>query len=288
MTTPRTTIDSLLAQPRDQVDGKAYFYDWFCKDEALPAKAKSLITKLASITPSFRFDARTTYTFFKNNCPGHGRLYDDFRICDAETGEVVFCVVPSCGHNATSGDAEVWGKDPKGGEFKTLVRGSWKDVKAFFTSKDEAAWEAYRSANVKVSPFQVGVLVRVIGEYLSYGETASPKAISKVADDGRFQLEGDEWRWFKRDGSEVDRRSLRGRKNGRTRSVQLWSEYEASQKAEDDRRARSRQIGVLKNQVDRDLHLLSHDSDADSLARWTALAATVSVMVDPLRPKKVA
>jgi hypothetical protein len=36
-----------------------------------------------------------------------GSLYDDFRICDIETGDVIWTVVPKCSH---SGLAEVWGK----------------------------------------------------------------------------------------------------------------------------------------------------------------------------------
>jgi hypothetical protein len=31
---------------------------------------------------------------FANCCPGEGKLYDEFKICDLETGEVIYSVVP--------------------------------------------------------------------------------------------------------------------------------------------------------------------------------------------------
>jgi hypothetical protein len=45
------------------------------------------------------------YVFFKNNCPMRGPLRDDFRICDRETGDVLFTVTP------TTGRVEVWGSE---------------------------------------------------------------------------------------------------------------------------------------------------------------------------------
>ena len=40
--------------------------------------------------------------------PEYGPLYDDFRICDVETGNVIYTVTPKSGH---SGEAEIWGKE---------------------------------------------------------------------------------------------------------------------------------------------------------------------------------
>ena len=37
-----------------------------------------------------------------------GPLYDDFRIVDIETGNVIYTVIPKCGH---SGLAELWGRE---------------------------------------------------------------------------------------------------------------------------------------------------------------------------------
>jgi hypothetical protein len=82
------------------------FYDWFCRDSSLERKAKSLYSKSKKFVKELNVDPEKHYMFFKNNCPGRGPLYDDFRICDIVTGNVVWNVIPKCGH---SGMAEVWG-----------------------------------------------------------------------------------------------------------------------------------------------------------------------------------
>lgn len=105
----------------------AGWYDWFCRDSSLANKTKALGKKVSQISTSFRFNPYEVYVFFKNNCPFNGPLYDDFRICDLRSGDVLFTVVPKSGH---SGKAEVWGRD---NEFKEpLVVGTWHDVKRFF------------------------------------------------------------------------------------------------------------------------------------------------------------
>lgn len=88
------------------------FYDWFCKDSSLENKAKKLFKQLKIFLkyyPEINLDK--TYCFFKNNCPVFGSLYDDFRICDIETGNVIFCVVPKTGHKSLNNRAEIWGKE---------------------------------------------------------------------------------------------------------------------------------------------------------------------------------
>ena len=82
------------------------FYDWFCKEGSLKNKSESLMKKTKTFIDKMDVDVENTYVFFKNNCPMNGPLYDDFRICDVETGDVVWTVIPKCGH---SGKAEVWG-----------------------------------------------------------------------------------------------------------------------------------------------------------------------------------
>jgi hypothetical protein len=76
------------------------FYDWFCKDSSLENKAKRLFPMVAKFVNIHReIDTEKVYVFFKNNCPVNGPLYDDFRICDRETGDVLWTVIPKSGHS---------------------------------------------------------------------------------------------------------------------------------------------------------------------------------------------
>lgn len=118
-----------------QID--AGWYDWFCKDTSLPLKTTYLFKKVLSILDSKKIDLDKHYVFFKNNCPVQGQLYDDFRICDLETGEVIYCVTPNRKVKITTGyahiecHADVYGKENDFQE--SLIDGrSWKDVKNFF------------------------------------------------------------------------------------------------------------------------------------------------------------
>jgi len=115
------------------------WYDWFCKDEALLSKTKKLVKKIRQVALSKKIDINKQYIFFKNNCPMAGSLYDDFRICDIETGNVVYTVTPAVGYNNSKkevkegkrkGLSEVWGKE---NEFKeAFIEGTWKDMLKFF------------------------------------------------------------------------------------------------------------------------------------------------------------
>lgn len=108
----------------------AGWYDWFCKDSSLVKKTARLAPKVKQIAKSPKVNIDTMYVFFKNNCPCFGALYDDFRICSIETGDVIYTITPASGYTAKSGKADVWGAD---NEFKEpLVEGSWDDVKRFF------------------------------------------------------------------------------------------------------------------------------------------------------------
>lgn len=109
---------------------EAGWYDWFCKDTSLVKKTVSLGSKLKSIIKSPKLDPANQYVLFKNNCPVRGELYDDFRICDILTGDVIFTIVPKSGHEVHGGKGNVWGRE---NNFKDpLFEGSWKEIKNWF------------------------------------------------------------------------------------------------------------------------------------------------------------
>lgn len=110
------------------------FYDWFCSTSSLERKAKSLLNKFKKISKSSKINKDTMYLWFKNNCPCCGKLYDDFRISDLKTGEVVFTVVPSSGHQSDKGVAELWGRE---NNFKEpIVSGTYQDIVDWFNKEE--------------------------------------------------------------------------------------------------------------------------------------------------------
>lgn len=121
---------------RDYLMGKAEidechnFFDWFCGDKALAAKQRKLDKLVRELALSPKIDLDKMYVWYKNNCPCVGSLYDDIRFADMKTCEVIYTIVPSCGHEIAKGRAEVWGKE---NDFcGPLVVGTWDDVLKFF------------------------------------------------------------------------------------------------------------------------------------------------------------
>ena len=86
-----------------------YFYDWFCCDHSLQRKARALVPMVKKFIKAMNIDVDDAYVVFKNNCPLNGSLYDDFRICNVATGDVIYTVVPRSGHDANKHQAELWG-----------------------------------------------------------------------------------------------------------------------------------------------------------------------------------
>jgi hypothetical protein len=109
-----------------------YFYDWFCRDHSLERKAKALVPKVKKFIKAMNIDVDGTYVFFKNNCPFNGSLYDDFRICNVATGDVIYTVVPCSGHGANQ--AELWGASNNFQE-PIATASNWKQLLANLPQK---------------------------------------------------------------------------------------------------------------------------------------------------------
>lgn len=110
----------------------AGWYDWFCSDGALAAKTEYLGNKVLSILNSKKFDKTKVYVFFKNNCPMVGKLYDQFSICDIESGDVLFCCqhLEKGSHGCGKAHWEIYGRE---NDFKnTLIEGTWNECKRWF------------------------------------------------------------------------------------------------------------------------------------------------------------
>ena len=71
---------------------KAGWYDWFCGDKSLYSRFKKMSGTINAIKDGGKVNLDNTYVFFKNNCPMVGRLYDSAKICDIESGDVIYCI----------------------------------------------------------------------------------------------------------------------------------------------------------------------------------------------------
>jgi len=125
-TTTKKTTQQIIENGYDE----DLWYDWFCKDSQLAKRGEKLIEFLRQIVLTQKFDVNRTYVFFKNNCPINGTLYDDFRICDMMSGDVIYTIIPSAGHASIKGKSQVFGVDNNFQE--PLIEGSWNDVCKFF------------------------------------------------------------------------------------------------------------------------------------------------------------
>lgn len=119
--------------PDRKTQCRAGWYDWWCKDYSLAYKTEFLGNSVCAIKDSKRFNQDEAYVFFKNNCPCVGPLYDQFSICDIESGDVLYCCqhLEKGSHGCRKAHWEVYSNE----NFeKPCVNGTWNDVKKYFLS----------------------------------------------------------------------------------------------------------------------------------------------------------
>ena len=125
------TINEFLANPMASEDDCFGFFDWFCRDKSLKNKMLALKGKVAFLVKSGLIDGDKHYVIFKNNCPGYGELYDDLRVMDNETDDMVCGLAPKLGYEMPSqkGKCEFW-KFDKDGELIEMLFDNYKAFKA--------------------------------------------------------------------------------------------------------------------------------------------------------------
>ena len=75
---------------------EAGWYDWFCREKSLLNKTRKMGSIIKQVKDGGKVNLDTMYVWFKNNCPGGGPLYDDFRFADIVTGDVQFTIQINC------------------------------------------------------------------------------------------------------------------------------------------------------------------------------------------------
>lgn len=83
-------------EPTFKTQCDAGWYDWFCRDSSLAGKTKKMGKIISRVKDNSKI-LDGMYVFFKNSCPIGYPLYDSFKFCDIESGDVVYCIDIDCG-----------------------------------------------------------------------------------------------------------------------------------------------------------------------------------------------
>lgn len=122
------TINEFLANPLATENDCFGFFDWFCRDKGLKSRMLKIKGKIAFLVKSGVIDGDKNRVILKNNCPYDGDLYDDFRVIDIETDEMICGLAPSLGYNHMKGKCEFW-KFDKDGELMEFMFENYKTFK---------------------------------------------------------------------------------------------------------------------------------------------------------------
>ena len=122
------TINEFLANPLATENDCFGFFDWFCRDKGLKSRMLKMKGKIAFLVKSGVIDGDKNRVILKNNCPFDGDLYDDFRVIDIETDEMICGLAPSLGYNHMKGKCEFW-KFDKDGELMEFMFENYKTFK---------------------------------------------------------------------------------------------------------------------------------------------------------------
>ena len=173
--------DGIILDSQGESDDCYNFYDWFCGETSLKNKAFKLFPMVKTFVKKFEIDTDKVYVYFKNNCPMAGNLYDDFRICDIETGDVIYTVTPKSGHIGDG--AEIWGKENDFNE--PLYEG--KTLSEIYTARMFKKLKAYQHAEVVEQTNEGADKVKLLIEDYNRRLITMTKMIASTSNDGSVQ-----------------------------------------------------------------------------------------------------
>ena len=143
------TINEFLANPMATENDCFGFFDWFCTDRGLKSRMLKLKGRIAYLVKMGVVDGDKNYVILKNNCPIDGELYDDFRVIDIETDEMICGLAPSLGYNSKKGKCEFWTFDDEGKLVETLYD-SYKTFKNAVKNGDVTANRGHLTSDDEV------------------------------------------------------------------------------------------------------------------------------------------
>ena len=103
------------------------FFDWFCKDSSLKRRAENLVPKIKFLVKELNLDLEKYTSFFKNNCPLCGSLYETFWIELIENEDVFLCVVPTTGYYGVENKTSIFLK--RNDEVEEIEFKNWSTFK---------------------------------------------------------------------------------------------------------------------------------------------------------------
>lgn len=121
----RHSINEILENP-DKLGQYFGFYDWFCYEGTLAARATKLLVKLEFLVKEGMVNGDSNYVWFKNNCPVDGSLYDDIRISNIKTDAFLGGLCPS----DEDGKAMLWLLDAKNDGITEFKEEKWNILKS--------------------------------------------------------------------------------------------------------------------------------------------------------------
>jgi len=109
---------------------EAGWYEWVCRDTSLKNKLDKIFPKIKQIANSPKIDIEKMYVLLFNSRSKVGLSLDHIKFCEISTGDIIYAVLFSFPQRKNKRQTELWGRENN--LDKPLVKGTWRDIRAFF------------------------------------------------------------------------------------------------------------------------------------------------------------